>query len=377
MSNPIAIRIAQKINTLESTSLFRKLNKQVPHDLINCAANSYLNLESIEELHQKSQRLHSFSNGNGASRLVQEVSPLFAQLERQIAQWKHTEKALFFNSGYIANLSIIQALATPKTTIFSDRLNHASIVDGIKLSGARLRRYNHCDTTDLERVLQADDNNEKMVITDTVFSMDGTVAPLAEIVALCKKYNAFLMVDEAHATGLFGASGGGIVEEMGLESVVDLRMGTLSKAVGGVGGFVACSAVFYNYFVNTCRGLIYSTALPPSALAWNSVAIEHITSSPQEGGELLAKAAKLRRKLLQAHIDIAQSTTHIIPLITGSSERALALSLFLETKGYRAPAIRPPTVPNGASRVRISLHSGISQAQIDTLADTIIAWFHD
>ena len=374
MSNVITDRITHELSELKSQNLLRTLDKVVDPTLINCSANSYLNLQNSPEIDEKAKALCATLSGNGASRLVQEVSPLFEQLESQIAQWKGTEKALLFNSGYIANVSIIQALATPTTTIFCDRLNHASIIDGIRLSRAKLKRYNHCDIHHLHKLLEEDTSQEKIVITDTVFSMDGTVAPLEKIADLCDHYDALLMVDEAHRTGVFGEKGSGIVEAFGLEHRVALRMGTLSKAISGVGGFVACSQLFYDFLSNKSRGLIYSTALPPSTLAWNSAAIEYVTSHKNIGLSLLKKAAIFKELLEAQGIDTGNSRSQIIPIIVGSAERALDLSAYLKAKGYSAPAIRPPTVSSGSSRVRVSLHLGISDEQITDLAQIIIEW---
>lgn len=373
--NPIEQRIETFLKKAHKEHLFRSLGKTVPEGTINCAGNSYLNLQADTKLHAKALNLSSNTSGNGASRLVQEVSPLFDSLEEQLASWHSTERALLFNSGYVANLSIIQALATKKSTIFCDKLNHASIIDGVRLSGAQLLRYNHCDTDHLSKLLSQSDAEEKIVITDTVFSMDGTVAPLKEIAHLCEEYNALLMVDEAHATGVFGPTGAGLTEELGLESLVHLQMGTLSKAVCGIGGFVACSQQLYDYFVNTCRGLIYSTALPPITLAWNSVAIDAIRSNPTMGKNLLKRALAFKSELEAAGIETGETQSQIVPIITETEERALDLARHLRARGYIAPAIRPPTVPKGTCRVRISLHAGLTTEDIKKLTHHILGWF--
>jgi 8-amino-7-oxononanoate synthase len=295
-------------------------------------------------------------------------------LEKKLAAWKDTEAALLFNSGYAANAGILQSLCTRDTEVFCDRLNHASIIDGIRLSGCRMQRYRHGDMADLKRLLAASKTPEKIIVTDTVFSMDGDCAPLADIVELAKRYSCCVMVDEAHATGIFGKNASGLVEKLGVAEAIAIRMGTLSKSVAGLGGFFAGSALLRDYFVNHARSLIYSTGLPHVALAFDLAAVRHIRAHPEEGAVLLQKANSFREKLHSLGLDTLTSTTQIIPCRTGDDAEALELSLFLRRLGIIAPAIRPPTVPKGSARIRFSVHLGFSADQEETVISALRKW---
>jgi len=312
--------------------------------------------------------------GNLASRLVEEHSPLFCELEKEICNWKETETALLFNSGYAANLGIISAVCSKDTEVFCDRLNHASIYDGIILSGCKLNRYSHNDMSDLNKRLEQSVSKEKMIITDTVFSMDGDRAPLCDICELAKKHNAMVMVDEAHAAGIFGKQGNGMADEQGVAEFIDIKMGTLSKAVAGLGGFFAGSSLLKDYFVNHCRSLIYSTALPHSVLAFNLASIHYIRNNPKIGKKLLILSQRFRNSLKKIGCNTLNSTTQIIPFVTGNENEAIALSGFLRQYGIIAPAIRPPTVPRQSARLRFSVHLGFDEQQQDFVIDKLLQW---
>jgi 8-amino-7-oxononanoate synthase len=307
--------------------------------------------------------------GNMASRLISQSSPLYEQLERELADWKKCESALLFNSGYAANIGIIQAVCDRGTDIFCDRLNHASIINGCLLSRARLSRYRHNDMAHLEGLLRESSSDNKLIVTDTVFSMDGDVAPLADICELGKRYGCAVMVDEAHATGIFGENASGLVEEAGVENAAHIRMGPLSKAVAGLGGFFAGDREIRDYLVNNAGSLIYSTGLPHSVLAYNLAAVRYIRKNPHLGKSLLDKAEKLRQSLIDIGYDCMNSSTQIIPVLTSGPESALALSSFLRKNNIAAPAIRAPTVPGGKERVRFSVHSGIEDKEIKLISD--------
>jgi 8-amino-7-oxononanoate synthase len=289
---------------------------------------------------------------------------LYDELESKIASWENTEAALVFNSGYAANLGIITSLCNRDTEIFSDRLNHASIVDGVQLSGGRMIRYLHCDMNDLEKKLKDSVKKDKIIITDTVFSMDGDSAPLADICELARKYHCMVMVDEAHAAGIFGRTGSGLVEQCGLEESVDIRMGTLSKSIAGLGGYFAGTQLLRDYFVNTSRSLIYSTGLPHSVLAHDLAALRYIRNHPEMGKRLLEKAARFRSGLQEFGFSTFNSTTHIVPCIFGDEKAALSASEFCLSNGIKVPAIRPPTVPAHTARLRFSLHAGLTDDHI-------------
>jgi 8-amino-7-oxononanoate synthase len=368
-------RIGAELDERKKKGLLRALAAPGSRARIDLSTNSYLALHENTDVASEAEYLadHCFS-GNLASRLIETVSPLYPMLETELAEWKGAEAALVFNSGYAANLGIIQSLCTRDTEVFCDRLNHASIVDGIRLSGASLSRYGHCDMKDLAKRLNASKKKEKLIVTDTVFSMDGDRAPLADICQLARLNRCIVMVDEAHATGVFGRTLAGYAEECGVAHGIDVVMGTLSKAAAGLGGFFTGSALLKNWFVNTSRSLIYSTGLPQSALAQDLAAIRHIRRHPELGRDLLEKARIFREGVMAAGFDTLNSTTHIVPCLVKSDNEAVELSAFLLAAGIKAPAIRPPTVPVGTARIRFSMHLGGTDENVSHVLDTLKEW---
>jgi 8-amino-7-oxononanoate synthase len=368
-------RIKSELEFRKKENRFRTVPETGKSRPIDLSTNSYLALHANEDVAAEAKYLaDDCLSGNLASRLIETRSALYPMLETELAEWEKTEAALVFNSGYCANLGIISALSTRDTEVFSDRLNHASIMDGIRLSFASLSRYGHCDMLDLKKRLEASSRKEKLIVTDTVFSMDGDIAPLADICDLARQYNCMVMVDEAHATGVFGKTLRGCVEKFGLEKNVDVKMGTLSKSFAGMGGFFCGSRLIRDFLVNKARSLIYSTALPQSVLAHDIAALRHIRAHPELGRELLKKAKTLRDAIHAMGFDTLKSESQIIPLVTGSEADALSLSDFLSKQVIKAPAIRPPTVPNGTSRVRISVHAGLSSDDIGKIIDSLSDW---
>jgi 8-amino-7-oxononanoate synthase len=375
-ASPIYDRINKELTERKSHNLFRQIPAVTPADgVIDCSTNSYLSLQFKPEIQQEAQRLSGgVQSGNLASRIVAQYSPLFDTLEAEIASWKHTETALVFNSGYATNCGIIQGLCTRDTEVFSDRLNHASIYDGIKLAGCKLTRYKHNDMRDLEVKCSSSSSREKIIITDSVFSMDGDCAPLADIVTIAKKYNCMTMIDEAHAAGILGPHCGGLADKLGISLEIDIVMGTLSKALAGCGGYVAVSSPLRDYFVNNCRSLIYSTALPHTVLAHNLAALRYVRSHTAMGSALFAMAEEFRWRVKSDYFSTGCSVTQIVPVITGDETRALALRSYLKKNGIIAPAIRPPTVPAGTSRIRISLHGGLSRTDLEKVITVLNGW---
>jgi 8-amino-7-oxononanoate synthase len=375
---PLFERIERELADRREKSLLRAIGNprpRTPAGCIDLSTNSYLALHENTAVASEAARLAAGSlHGNLASRLVSETSPLAAALEAELASWKKTETALLFNSGYAANTGILQALCRRDTEVFCDRLNHASIIDGIGLSGCKLKRYRHNDMADLQKQLSASGAREKLIVTDTIFSMDGDRSPLADICELARRHACGVMVDEAHATGVLGPSAGGLAEELGLDAQIDIRMGTLSKAVAGVGGFFAGSALLRDYFVNYCRSLIYSTGLPHAALAFDLASVRHIRKNAHLGRELLAKAARFRERLIRAGFDTLRSTTQIVPCIASSGAEALDLSGFLRERNIVAPAIRPPTVPRDGSRLRFSVHLAFTNDHEDAVFAALTEW---
>ena len=377
MQTPLHERIRRFLDERKSNGLLRAIPGPLPahHHLIDFSTNSYCALHNNLTVADAAKQLagNSFS-GNLASRLIAETSPLATSLEAELAAWENTESALLFNSGYAANLGVLQVLCTRDTEIFCDKLNHASIIDGIQLAGAKLNRYRHGDMIDLRTRLQISCAREKIIVTDTVFSMDGDRAPLADICELATTHQCFVMVDEAHATGIFGASGSGLVEAEGVADAIDVRIGTLSKAVAGLGGFFAGSSLLRDYFVNTARSLIYSTALPQSVIAFDLASVCFLRTHPELGSQLLIRAQEFRSRLRELGYDTMLSTTQIVPCLIGDEGAAMGLSAFLRERGIIAPAIRPPTVPKGSSRIRFSVHLGISNDNEAKLYAALKEW---
>ena len=312
--------------------------------------------------------------GAGASRQVCGSTDLHERLEARLAEFKHAPAAVVTPTGWMANHAAIAALAGTGDLILSDKGNHASIIDAARACGARLRTYAHADTARLAALLgrHRGDYGRCLIVTDTLFSMDGDLAPLAELVELKERFDAQLLVDEAHATGVLGDSGSGAAELVGVADRVDATVGTLSKALGGLGGFVAGPDVLIDTIRNTSRAFIYTTALPPALCAATIAALDIVRDEPARRRELLAAAERLRGQLRAAGVPAGRAVAQIIPVIVGDPADALALSAALLEDGFLIPAIRPPTVPPGTSRLRISLCAGHDPRDLDRLAETII-----
>jgi len=325
--------------------------------LFDFSSNDYLGLSGHCELKKAAKRaVEEFGTSSSASRLLSGDLKIHHELEEKTALFKGKESALVFNTGYQANVGIISALCETGDAVFCDRLSHASILDGILLSSARLFRFRHNDIGHLESLLEksAGKFRNRLIVTESVFSMDGDRAPLKEMVGLKERYGCEIMVDEAHATGIFAKDGSGVVAEEGLTERVDLIMGTFSKALGSFGAYIACSKKIKEYLINTCRSFIYSTALPPCVIAADIAALEIVGKEPFRREALLENAAYFRGELERKGFEI-KSQSQIVPLIVGGAEKAASMSERLMEKGYWALPIRPPTVPEGQSRLRFSL----------------------
>ncbi len=299
---------------------------------------------------------------------------LHQAVEARLADFKGTQAAVIFSTGYMANLGVIAALMGPGDAVFCDRLNHASIYDGIKLSGAVLHRFPHRDLNRLEELLrQGQGARRRLIITDSVFSVDGDLAPLAELVALKDRFGAALMIDEAHATGVLGEKGAGLAEALGLSGRVEVHLGTFSKALGSLGGYVAGEQRLIEYLHNRARSFIYSTALAPPVLGAIEAALEVVAREPQPRAYLREEAEKFRRGLAQAGLDTLGSQTQIVPVLVGDNGRTLEFAARLRQQGLLAVALRPPTVPPGQARVRFSLSAAHSREDLQQALDSIIA----
>jgi 8-amino-7-oxononanoate synthase len=342
-------------------------------ELINFGSNDYLALAADPRLARAvSDAAAAEGWGSGASPLITGHAALHRQLEQRLAAFEETEAALLFSSGFAANAGTIAALVGPGDAVYCDRKNHASLLDGCRLSRADVRVYPHGDCGRLAVLLdQSRQHRRRLIVTDTLFSMDGDLAPLAELADLAERFDAMLMVDEAHATGVFGPHGRGVAEHLGVEGRIHVRVGTLSKALGCVGGFVAGSRSLTEWLVNRARPYIFSTAAPAAMSAAALAALDVVQQEPHRRESLLARAASLRAELAHRGWNTGRSTTQIIPLVIGDPEHAVGLSLRLRDRGLFVPAIRPPTVPEGESCLRISLTAGHTEEMIATLLQNL------
>ncbi|HLC27412.1 MAG TPA: 8-amino-7-oxononanoate synthase [bacterium] len=369
--------LKERLRDLEIQSLRRSLRTvdgaQEAEVLLNgrkvllLCGNNYLGLSADPRVVEAVRRaLASYGLGSGASRLISGTMSLHRLLEQKLAAFKGTEAALLFSTGYMANLGILGALTGPQDLIFSDALNHASIIDGCRLSRASVRVYPHKDVDSLEKMLQQETGfQHRFIVTDSLFSMDGDLAPLPALVDLATRYSAYLIVDEAHATGTLGPGGCGAVEHFGLRGRVPVIMGTLSKALGAFGAFVAGDRVLTDYLVNVCRPFIFTTALPPALAAGVLTALEILQGNPAMVEHLQENQRFFRDGLKELGFNTGASESHIIPVIIGEGKRTMAFcERLLQDHDVYVQGIRPPTVPAGTSRLRITLMSTHRREQL-------------
>ena len=357
--------IAEELQEIKRQGLYRQLRhvegEQGPtifldgQEVLNLSSNNYLGLANHPAIRAAAKEaIDRYACGSGASRLISGNMTLHLELEESIAKLKEAEAALVFNSGFQANVGLLSTLVGEGDVIFSDALNHASIIDGCRLSRAEALIYPHCDLDRLESDLRkTQKNSKKLIVTETVFSMDGDIAPVREIADLAARHGAGVMVDEAYATGVFGPNGGGIVEEMGLAGKVLIQMGTLGKALGGFGAYVAGSRNLRDLLINRCRSFIFTTSLPPVVIAMAIAAIDIIKKEPQRRRALRDNSKTLREGLERMGFSLGRSGSQILPLMVGDSAKCMILAERLLQNGVFAQGIRPPSVPPGTSRLRI------------------------
>ncbi|MDO8585562.1 MAG: 8-amino-7-oxononanoate synthase [Armatimonadota bacterium] len=342
--------------------------------VLNFSSNDYLNFSAAPELARAAKdAIDRYGCGATASRLMAGTADLHDELERNLAAFKGCEAAVVFTSGYMANVGAIGALVGRDDAVFCDRLDHASMIDGVSLSGAKLFRYRHCDPEDLDSMLASETAfRRRLVVTDTLFSMDGEIAPIGEIADVCERRGAALMVDEAHATGVFGANGAGVAEAADPDCGILAHMGTLSKALGGCGGFIAGSRALRDLLLNRARSFIYTTGLPPASAASALAALELLRARPGLGAELLHRAEHFRKRLSDAGFQMLGSRSQIIPIIVGDNDKAVAWSRSLSERGVLAVAVRPPTVPVGTARLRLSVTLAHDEADLDEALEVLV-----
>ncbi len=339
------------------------------HAQLFFSSNDYLGLANHPVLKSEAiAAIQRWGVGSGASRLVSGNTPLYQVLEEKLASLKETEAALVFSTGYMANIGTLGAIAHQGDLILGDRLNHASLIDGCRLSGATFRVYRHRDMVHLKKLLSNRKKEQKtLIVTDGIFSMDGDIAPLPDIMTLAEQYDATVYLDDAHATGVLGPHGSGTASHFKISNPRLIQMGTLSKALGGLGGFIAGSDVLIQYLVNKARPFIYTTALPPATLAASIAALDLIQKEPSLISQLWENRNDFHKKVTRMGFNTLDSESPIIPIFIGDSERALAFSRCLLENGIHVSAIRPPTVPKGTARLRVTLMATHTTAEIDLL----------
>jgi len=370
----IGKRIVREIDELRERSLFRALDHPAG---INLLSNDYLGLASDPRLKQKISEsvLRGSLNGSTGSRLLSGNAREWEEVESEFASFAGTEAALYFGSGYAANVGLLGAIPKPGDVVFSDTLNHASLIDGIRLSGATKVIYPHGDLAFLEAALSrhASDNGGRVIVTETMFGMEGDVAPLEALVRFGRKYGAELIVDEAHATGVTGPEGRGIAAALGIEREMLAVVHTCGKALASAGAFVCGGSTLRDYLINRARTFVFSTAMPPYFAGQIRAALELARAAEAERKHLREIADTLREGLAAAGLDCGKSVTQIVPVILGSEETALFVARELQKSGFAVKAIRPPTVPEGTSRIRLSLTSRVSRDEIHRLVAALDA----
>ena len=335
---------------------------------LDFAGNDYLGLAQDPRVSEaQAAGARRYGAGAGASHLVSGHLEVHDALEEALARWTGRERALLFSTGYMANLGVLQALADRHTALFQDRLNHASLIDGAALSGARSRRFHHRDAIDLESLLARSECAHKLVVSDGVFSMDGDIADIATLAEVSRQHNAWLMIDDAHGVGVLGDNGSGCVGSTWNSTDVPILVGTLGKALGTAGAFVAGDAELIEHLIQFSRSYIYTTAQPPAIAAATLKALEIVQGEPERRDQLNANIAYFRHEALQLGLPLSESATPIQPLILGDETRTLSWALQLQQKSIQVGAIRPPTVPKGESRLRVTLSARHQHDDIDQL----------
>lgn len=367
------------LSSLKLSSKYRELNLVNQDVVLDFSTNDYLGLSKDPRIIESSYlAAKKYGVGSTGSRLLSGNNDLYVEFEKRIAQDKHTEKAVIFNSGFQANISSLACLLDAKVLkvtplVFFDRLNHASLYQAVSLSKANLIRYHHNNMDHLKSLLEkyADSLQPKFIVSETIFGMDGDIAPLDNLVYLAKKYNSFLYLDEAHATGVLGDTGYGLGTDLDLSPMQYLVMGTFSKALGASGGYIASSKVICDYIVNTAQGFIYSTALSPNVIGAALEAWKLIPTFHEVRKEIMSNSALLREKLAAFGIAAGDSTKHIVPIIIGAEKRTLEIQNALLNYGILVSCVRPPTVPPGSSRLRIAITAKHSASDIDKLVEAL------
>jgi glycine C-acetyltransferase len=368
--------LSTMLDAIKERNLFRRLRSiqgaQAPRvqvdgrEAVLLCSNNYLGLAEHPALQEAAvQALEHYGCGAGASRSVSGTMELHRNLEERIARFKGSEAALIFSTGYMANIGLLTALVGAGDLIVSDELNHASIVDGCRLSKAEVWVYRHRAMDHLETLLKRSTHHRRLIVTDGVFSTEGSIAPLPEIRQLADRYGALMMVDDAHATGVLGQGGRGTAEHFGIQGRIEIQMGTLGKALGGFGAYVAGTQALIDYLVNCCRPFIYTTALPPAVAAMALAALRIVEEEPQRRARLWENAAYFRKGMQEMGFDLGRSETPICPVLIGDNALTMEADRRLMAKGVFAQGIRPPSVPAQGARLRTTLMATHTTEDLD------------
>jgi 8-amino-7-oxononanoate synthase len=371
-SGSLEARVGERLRTIRDAQLLRTLRSPTGIDF---SSNDYLGLAGHPLLKRAMiAAVEQHGCGSTGSRLLRGEREAFSAVERKFATFKGTERALYFSSGYLANLAVLTTLPEEGDVIFSDERNHASLIDGVRLSAARRVVFPHADLDELARGLRSRPmGGHAFVVTESLFSMDGDVPPLAEYAALCRSAGATLIVDEAHAVGLYGTAGSGLIEASGIERDVCVSINTAGKALGVGGAFVAGPAWAIDYLIQAGRPFIFSTAPPPSLAAALDASLDIVINEPERRTQLSARVKHLRAALAAAGISVPTGFTQIIPVVLGDNDRALRAAGDLQANGFDVRAIRPPSVPAGTARLRISINLNLSEDTLDRFVSALSA----
>ncbi len=370
MENALATRVRARLADLGSQGLLRRLRPPAGLDL---ASNDYLGLATHPRIVRRmAEAVTRQGCGSTGSRLLRGHRECFTGIERRFAEFKRAERSVYFSSGYLANLGVLSTLPEAGDVVFSDERNHASLIDGLRLSRARRVVFPHNDAGRLAQLLSDDDGSgQRFVVVESLFSMDGDFAPLADYAAICRETGAALVVDEAHAVGVYGDDGSGLIRARGVEDDVLLSVNTAGKALGVAGAFVAGPAWVIDYLEQRARSFVFSTAPPPALTAALSASLDAIAAEPERRATLDARVAFVRTRLSDIGVPLPADPSQIIPIVVGENDAAVALAETLQDQGFDVRAIRPPSVPPGTARLRVSVNIGLSEGELGRFVDAL------
>lgn len=370
MENALATRVRARLADLGSQGLLRRLRPPAGLDL---ASNDYLGLATHPRIVRRmAEAVTRQGCGSTGSRLLRGHRECFTGIERRFAEFKRAERSVYFSSGYLANLGVLSTLPEAGDVVFSDERNHASLIDGLRLSRARRVVFPHNDAGRLAQLLSDDDGSgQRFVVVESLFSMDGDFAPLADYAAICRETGAALVVDEAHAVGVYGDDGSGLIRARGVEDDVLLSVNTAGKALGVAGAFVAGPAWVIDYLEQRARSFVFSTAPPPALTAALNASLDAIAAEPERRATLDARVAFVRTRLSDIGVPLPADPSQIIPIVVGENDAAVALAETLQDQGFDVRAIRPPSVPPGTARLRVSVNIGLSEGELGRFVDAL------